>query len=87
VKVIDSHKLSALPGEVKDLVRDGVYSLYTLKTSGAKYLLLTNTGEHYFLASDGSLVSGTKPDDLSSVIDQVVSFSDAATAQVMVNCA
>jgi hypothetical protein len=88
VKIIDSHMLRGLPNEVKDLVRDGVYSLYTLKSSaGPKYLLVTNSAEHYFLAADGTLVPGVKVDDLRAVIDQVVSFSDATTDRVMVNCA
>lgn len=87
MKIIDSHMLRALPSEVKDLVRDGVYSLYTLRTSGATYLLLTNSGEHYFLGADGGLVPGAKVDDLRSVIEQAVTFSDAAQDRVMVNCA
>lgn len=87
MKTISSEALYALPQEVKELVRSGVYSLYTLKIGGPVYLLVTNRGEQYFLASDGSLASGPEIADLRSAIEQAVSFSDASTNRVMLNCA
>lgn len=88
MKTINSEVLRALPREVRDLVRNGTYSLYTLKSTGAAaYLLIASGGEQYFLGLDGSLMPGAHVANIRDAIDQAVSFSDAMTSGVMINCA
>jgi hypothetical protein len=78
MKVINSESLVALPREVKALIRNGVYTLYTLGAAGgAAYLLVTNRAEFYLLSSDGHPQDASSIKSISDVdLDQVVSFSD-----------
>lgn len=84
MKIINSSALVGLPREVLALVRDGVYSLYTLPAAtggGAAYVLVTNKGEFYFLAEDGSPRASGGERRLGDIeVDQLVNFSDASSS-------
>lgn len=77
MKMINSAALTGLPREVLSLIRDGVYSLYSLPAgAAAQYLLVTNNNEFYFLSADGHPQQATvaRLDEIE--LDQLVSFSD-----------
>jgi len=79
MKMMNSAVLVGLPREVLHLIRDGVYSLYSLPPdASARYVLVTNRGEFYFLSADGH----PQPRGSSSLddveLEQVVGFSDPA---------
>lgn len=57
MKTIMSAELPGLPGEVRALIADGVYSLYELSSDEPRYVLLTTQrNEYYFLSHKGELV-------------------------------
>lgn len=54
---MQEEKLKQLPVEVKALVNDGVYSLYSVKNRpGISYVLLTNARELFPLTGSGEIV-------------------------------
>lgn len=68
MKTIMSAELPGLPGEVRALIADGVYSLYELPTDEPRYVLLTTQrNEFYFLSEQGNLVSA--PSSVRSIED------------------
>jgi hypothetical protein len=79
MQLIASTTLSALPDEVKSLVRSGVYSLYTVREpSSATYLLVTNRDRFYLLSAIGEPVFGTVRDYRDVQLLEAVGFSDPA---------
>ncbi|HEX2732521.1 MAG TPA: hypothetical protein VHM70_13000 [Polyangiaceae bacterium] len=75
MKAIDSSDLVRLAAEVKSLIRDGVYSLYTVQHPSAAFLLVTSQDDAYLLASDGEVVDGAS--GASEVqVEQAVCFAD-----------
>jgi hypothetical protein len=82
MKTIHSAVLSALPNEVKSLVRSGVYTLYTTKDRArGAYLLVTNRNEFYLLSEQGDPIGGVTLDEVA--LDDVVSFSDPVPADML----
>lgn len=78
MRIITSATLSALPDEVKSLVRSGVYSLYTLREpAAAAYLLVTNRDDFYLLSATGEPVPGVVRDYRDVPLLEAVGFSDA----------
>lgn len=78
MKIIHSGSLQSLPREVKELIRDGVYALYTTDHAGAAFVLVTNRDEIYLLSSSGSIAPAPSGYDVRSVgVREAVAFSDA----------
>jgi hypothetical protein len=79
MKIIHSETLQNLPREVAELVRDGVYSLYTVDHPDAAFVLVTDRGAVYLLTSAGGLQPGPEGADLKSMQPkEAVAFSDAS---------
>lgn len=78
MKIINSAELTALPNEVRALIRSGIYSLYVFAGGGAAaYLLATNRNEFYLLSSAGQPLPSCDVANLDDVrIREAVSFSD-----------
>ncbi|SEU32224.1 hypothetical protein [Stigmatella erecta] len=61
-------KLKQLPVEVKTLVNDGVYSLYSVKNRpGIAYVLLTNARKLFPLTGSGEIVQAVTIGTLSEL--------------------
>ncbi len=71
--------LAALPADIKALVQDGVYALYSIRSPSAKYLLVTNRQERYFLSSSGAVVPKPSREVADSDIIDVVVFAGPAS--------
>lgn len=79
MKIIHSETLHNLPREVTELVRDGVYSLYTVDHPDAAFVLVTDRGAVYLLTNAGGLEPGPEGADLKSMQPkEAVAFSDAS---------
>lgn len=76
MKIISSQALRDLPVEIKLLVRDGVYSLYTVHHPVASFILVTSRNERYPLSSVGDVVSIPENDANNLRFDDAVAFSD-----------
>ncbi|HYP89217.1 MAG TPA: hypothetical protein VEQ59_13715 [Polyangiaceae bacterium] len=82
MKIITSATLSALPEEVKSLVRSGVYCLYTVsEPASASYLLVTNRDDFYLLSSTGEPVPAAVRDYEDVQLLEAVGFSDGAAEE------
>lgn len=79
MKLIHSDTLHATPREVKELIRDGVYSLYVIDHPQARFLLVTDRGELYLLSGAGNIAPAPGGADLRSMAPrEAVSFSDVS---------
>jgi len=77
--LIHSDTLRALPQEVKELIRDGVYSLYVVDRPGAPFMLVTDRGEVYLVSNGGGLTPGPDGADVRSMAPkEAVAFSDGS---------
>ena len=86
MKIITSATLSALPEEVKSLVRSGVYCLYTVsEPASASYLLVTNRDDFYLLASNGEPVAAEVRDYEDVQLLEAVGFSDGAPEDQLIH--
>jgi hypothetical protein len=59
MRTLPHDALPNLPGEVKSLVRDGVYAMYILRErtrSGGEYVMVTRGAEFYVLSHSGDLL-------------------------------
>ncbi|MDD9940866.1 MAG: hypothetical protein OXU20_07520 [Myxococcales bacterium] len=52
MRTIRAQDLPELPEDVASLVAQGIYSLFELKDSAAKYLLLTSHRDEFYLLDD-----------------------------------
>jgi hypothetical protein len=79
MKLIHSDTLRSTPREVKELVRDGVYSLYVVEHAEAGFVLVTDRGDLYLLSTAGSIMPAPNGAELESFeLREAVSFSDAS---------
>jgi hypothetical protein len=89
MKLIHSDTLGSTPREVRELVRDGVYSLYVVEHADAGFVLVTDRGDIYLLSNAGSIMPAPNGASLESFeLREAVSFSDApANGSACVNVA
>jgi hypothetical protein len=79
MKLIHSDTLRSTPREVKELVRDGVYSLYVVEHAEAGFVLVTDRGDLYLLSHAGTIMPAPNGANLESFeLREAVSFSDAS---------
>lgn len=83
MKNMSSDALSSLPMEIKLLVRDGVYALYTVRDPSVSFVLVTNQNRRYFLSDAGDLLARSESDAAGLRFEDAVSFSDLADDQVV----
>lgn len=80
MKLIHSDTLRSTPREVKELIRDGVYSLYVVEHPRAGFVLVTNRDELYLLTATGSIAPAPEGSTLQSFeLREAVSFSDVSS--------
>lgn len=67
-------QLAALPADIRALVQDGVYALYAIRNRSAKYLLVTNRNERYYLSATGAVVPKPQGPEVTDadIVDVVV---------------
>lgn len=73
-----SQELKQLPNEVKALINEGVYSLYTVRNrSDLRYVLLTNAQEIYALSETGEILPSIVIKRIQDVeLGEALHFSD-----------
>lgn len=80
MKLIHSDTLASMPREIKELVRDGVYSLYALPRGDAGFVLVTDRGELYLASASGSIRPAPSAASLTELAPgEAVSFSDPSS--------
>ena len=81
---MQSDRLKNLPGPVKSLVNDGVYSLYEVKLAGCAYVLMTNKRETYALNEDGEVIpSLTIPSVEALDLGRTIRFPEVHSGSVL----
>ncbi len=83
MKNLQSEALRRLPLEIKFLVRDGVYSLYTVSHPAVAFVLVTKRNERYPLSKAGDVVTLPEKDTKELRFDDVVAFTDLSTDQAV----
>lgn len=83
MKNMSSDALSSLPLEIKHLVRDGVYALYTVRDPSVSFVLVTNQNRRYLLSGAGELLAPMDSDAPDLRFEDAVSFSDLSEDQVV----
>ena len=86
MRTISFDQLQGIPKEARDLIGAGIYALYALKPGFASFLLVTDTGEKYFLGSDGSILASHRVDNIREAIDDVVVIGDPSPQMALLNC-
>jgi hypothetical protein len=88
MKTLRPTDLPRLPTEVKNLVRDGVYALYTLRShvlDRGVYVLVTKGKDFFVLSEVGDVLPSGPVTDLASLeMEQAVTFAGAGES-VLIN--
>jgi hypothetical protein len=86
MRFLPSHALPDLPVDIKVMIRDGVYALYTVSNEGVEYLLVTKGSEFYLLSASGALVAAPRLRDLADAkIVEPVLFADGPGDTATIN--
>lgn len=83
MKNMSSDALSSLPMEIKLLVRDGVYALYTVRDPSVSFVLVANQNRRYFLSRAGNLLEESGSGAAGLRFEDAVSFPDLSDDQVV----
>lgn len=87
MKIIHPQSLPELPDNVKDLVSDGVYGLYSVGRGAEEYaLVLGQESTAYLLGRDGHVMKVVTGDSYSNLdLAEAVTFSTSNTGAVRIN--
>ncbi|WP_139121069.1 hypothetical protein [Pseudomonas mosselii] len=89
MKIIHPQSLPALPDNVKELVSDGVYGLFSVERGMERYaLVLDQESTAFLLGSDGHVMEVLTGDSYTNLdLAEAVTFSTANSGAVRINAA
>ncbi|WP_143518029.1 hypothetical protein [Pseudomonas sp. PIC25] len=89
MRTIASESLPRLSNDVKELVSDGVYALFSLRQDVGKYaVVISQDSTAFLLDRDGNVVrvvTGTEYSDLE--LEEAVTFSRVKNNSIRINAA
>lgn len=89
MKIIHPQSLPALPENVKELVSDGVYGLFSVARGAGTYaLVLDRESTAFLLGNDGNVIEAITGEQFSRLnLAEAITFSAAHTGAARINAA